>query len=158
MRPAPAIPSGSNMNTPYLFVYGTLMRTARGAMGQPQRRRLTTETAASLGPAKISGLLYDLGSYPGLIPSPSASDFVYGEILELASPWRTLQWLDLYEGINTPPRNTADEYRREIKEVTCRTTGRLAAWVYIYQGSVDPHLRVTSGNWLDRVGHSDAPW
>ena len=50
----------------YLFVYGTLMSGARGALGTQQRLRLARESD-SLGPASLHfARLYDLGRYPGV--------------------------------------------------------------------------------------------
>ena len=76
-----------------LFVYGTLMSWAKGALGLNERKRLSRE-ASSLGPATLRGRLYDLGQYPGLIISNVDADVVHGEVFELFRPAVTLQWLD----------------------------------------------------------------
>ncbi len=80
-----------------LFVYGTLMRDASGVFGQTERDRLRAEST-SAGSATMSGKLYDLGQYPGLVIGPGGGA-VQGEIITLVDPARTFTWLDLYEGI-----------------------------------------------------------
>ena len=72
-------------NTRLLFVYGTLMSTATGAMGRGPRARLD-RASRILGPASVTGHLYDLGRYPGLVlkaPGGAPSGTVFGELREL---------------------------------------------------------------------------
>ena len=52
------------MATDLLFVYGTLMRVSRAAMGVRPRARLNRE-ARFVGAATVHGRLFDLGAYPG---------------------------------------------------------------------------------------------
>jgi gamma-glutamylcyclotransferase (GGCT)/AIG2-like uncharacterized protein YtfP len=59
----------------YLFVYGTL----RKEMNHPMYRALS-RSAEWVGEANLQGRLYDLGKYPGAVPSKRVSDIVIGEI------------------------------------------------------------------------------
>lgn len=174
------------METPYLFVYGTLMSTATGFLGQTQRARLAGESEP-VGPAAVGGRLYDLGRYPGLVvTSPvsvagrsarvqpvsgaasgeGARDIVFGEVVKLIDPRRSLRWLDTYEGVYGDGGRAGDEYLRRPAEVwLCGPGGlsdqdapagagaevqALSAWVYVYQGRFDPRMQIRSGVWSAR--------
>ena len=101
VKPAPACANSERMTAEtsrYLFVYGTLMSGARGALGLEQRLRLARESD-SLGPASLHfARLYDLGRYPGAAISDGEEDIVHGEAVLLADPDAALAWLDDYEG------------------------------------------------------------
>lgn len=137
-----------------LFVYGTLMSTARGDMGHAQRARLDTASRV-VGPATIAGYLFDLGDYPGLVlqlPLGAAASIgrVSGEVRALDNPDEMLAWLDRYEGIRTDDP-TGSEYRREAITVRLEKPAdearELQAWVYIYQGPLMHGRLVVDGRW-----------
>lgn len=132
----------------HLFVYGTLMSWAKGALGLNQRKRLSSE-ARSLGPAVLRGRLYDLGQYPGVIISNATEDVVHGEVFELFRPATTLQWLDHYEGVWRAGRE-CDEYRREVVEVTLADSDVVKVSVYIYRRSLRRARYLPSGVWQAR--------
>lgn len=139
-------------NTRFLFVYGTLMSTARGVMGRGQRARLQ-QAGRIVGPAAVSGRLYDLGSYPGLVvesPMHRAAGRVIGELHELASPATVFTWLDRYEGID-PANPLAGEYLRTIDRIELigdAATGRTVdAWVYVYRGALGRAREIPNGTW-----------
>lgn len=130
---------------PFLFVYGTLMRSAATAYGRSQRQRLHA-AATWLGPATVVGRLYDLGAYPGLIASTRASDLVHGELLRLDDAEAVLPWLDAYEGI--VPGAPDNEYRRV--ETPARLAGGecVTAWVYQCLRDMSRVPPVADGRWL----------
>lgn len=68
------------MTSKLLFVYGSLLRGSR----HPMARRLALESR-KLGPATVTGRLYDLGFYPGAVPSANPQELVHGELLMLYS-------------------------------------------------------------------------
>jgi len=110
-----------------LFVYGTLMR----ASGHPMAMRLGSQSLY-LGPGRISARLYNLGSYPGAVPSDKAWDSVHGDVVKLLRPASTLAWLDKYEGCGAgAPEPQA--YERVIAPVILRAGERRDAWVYFYK-------------------------
>src|SRR5665648_622921 len=118
----------------YLFVYGTLMSGARGALGLEQRLRLARE-ADSLGPSSLHfARLYDLGSYPGAAISDGEEDIVHGEVVLLADPDAALAWLDDCEGYvhGAGDRNACDRLVREV---------RLAGTVHIALVVIEPGER-----------------
>ena len=127
-----------------LFVYGTLMRAAFGALGKEERERLARESR-NLGPAILShAVLYDLGRYPGLRDSEERSDIVHGEALELSDSEGTFVWLDDYEGV-MPPETS--EYVRAKREISLAPGERLTAWVYMLRADAPSHRRIASGRW-----------
>src|SRR5580704_5016787 len=106
------------MSSPYLFVYGTL----RSGSGNEWSRRLAAN-AEFLGKGRVAGVLFEIGSYPGMTPAQSEGDTVVGEVFQLADPEALWPALDEYEG---------NEYER--RDVPVRMDdGRLVnAWVYYY--------------------------
>jgi len=130
----------------HLFIYGTLMSSATGALGKAQRERLTRESR-SLGAATMTGArLYDLGRYPGLVESGAASDIVHGEVVLLANPARTFLWLDTYEEV-VPSDPTASEYARMERTVRLQRGGELKAWVYVFLKDVARRRAIAGGRW-----------
>jgi gamma-glutamylcyclotransferase (GGCT)/AIG2-like uncharacterized protein YtfP len=131
---------------PYLFVYGTLMSTARSALGKGMRERLQRE-ARLLGPASTQGRLYDLGRYPALVDSEDPADLVHGEVFALQEPGKSFAWLDKYEGI-VPGQHGHNDYERVERPVRLASGEEIAAWVYFYRKSVVSVRRLASGRWV----------
>jgi gamma-glutamylcyclotransferase (GGCT)/AIG2-like uncharacterized protein YtfP len=127
---------------PRLFVYGSLMSSARHPMGERLRRE-----ARLLGRATLQGRLYKLSWYPGAVDTPDAGERVHGELYALAEPSRTLAWLDRYEGI-APGRTHSAEYERVERPVRLDGGAELAAWVYLYRGDVAGLSAVPDGRWV----------
>ena len=120
------------MNKHLVFVYGTLRRG--GARGMAVR----FPNAKFVADAKVSGSLYDLGSYPGLLLNESNS-LVIGEVYEVDG--ETLNKLDEFEA--------SSNYWRKQFEVSL-SSHRIPCWVY------EPNLEfysprnlITSGDWLE---------
>lgn len=130
----------------HLFVYGTLMQAARGALGQVQRARLKRE-ARILGPATMSGAkLYDLGRYPGLVETGDPADIVHGEALALFSPERTFLWLDAYEDI-APSDDVHNDYARLVRPIRLAHGNVTLAWVYVFLRDVGRRRVIPGGKW-----------
>jgi gamma-glutamylcyclotransferase (GGCT)/AIG2-like uncharacterized protein YtfP len=135
--------------TRYLFVYGTLMSGARGALGQEQRVRLARESD-SLGPASLPhGRLYDLGEYPGAAPSGSDDDIVHGEAVLLADPQASLAWIDDYEGV-IAGNEDRNEYDRVVCQVRLAGGETFDAWVYLLRRVPGLDRLIPSGRWMRR--------
>jgi gamma-glutamylcyclotransferase (GGCT)/AIG2-like uncharacterized protein YtfP len=129
----------------YLFVYGTLMSRARGALGASQRARLGRD-GTSLGAATIAGRLVDLGTYPGLLEAAAGNDVVHGELFRLDRPDGIISWLDSYEGIPAEPTPN-DEYARVLVSARLASGEDVAAWVYRYRGKTSGFPAIASGRW-----------
>jgi len=121
---------GKNVNL--LFVYGTLRRTSRHPA-----HRLLASCAAFLGEGEFQGKLYDLGRFPGAVPSRGKSDRVAGEIYRLYDPRSAFAVLDDYEG---------KLFRREVRPVRLRNGRRIEAWIYLYVGSLAGAARIRRGD------------
>ena len=76
------------MNKHLVFVYGTLRSGGVGAMS------IRFPNSEFIADAKVSGSLYDLGAYPGLLLNESNSA-VIGEVYEVDD--ETLNELDDFE-------------------------------------------------------------
>ena len=142
----------TRMNTivGHLFVYGTLMSAAIGAMGKAQRDRLQCE-GISLGAATMHGAqLYNLGRYPGLIESGDPGHIVHGELIALANPHITLRWLDDYEGL-VPGDHDQNEYARLERQVLLANGSAVPvwvpAWVYVFLRDVERYRPIAGGRW-----------
>jgi gamma-glutamylcyclotransferase (GGCT)/AIG2-like uncharacterized protein YtfP len=112
-----------------LFVYGSL----RGEFDNPLTH-LLREKAESLGRATVRGSIFRIGAYPGYRREPDG--IVIGELWRLHDPEPTLAELDDYEGA---------AYSRVIADLE---TPRGNAWIYRYDGGVQPDSRIESGDFL----------
>lgn len=120
------------MNKHLLFVYGTLRRGGAGAM--PVR----FPNSKFIADAKVSGSLYDLGAYPGLLLNESNS-LVRGEVYEVDD--KTLNELDDFEA--------STNYWRKQVEILFGAQSRMG-WTY----EPDPEFHslrtlIASGDWIE---------
>lgn len=131
------------MEEAYLFVYGTLLTGA----ARPEVTRLLTAHARDLGPATLQARLYDLGTYPGAVPSARPGDRVRGRLLRLRQPGRVIPRLDRYEGYR-PDAEPVSEFVRRLATVVPETgAGARPAWVYYYNRAVDRRVRIATGDY-----------
>jgi gamma-glutamylcyclotransferase (GGCT)/AIG2-like uncharacterized protein YtfP len=115
-----------------VFVYGTLRRGGAGAMS------VRFPGAKFIAEAQVSGVLYDLGAYPGLLLGESNSPVV-GEVYEVGD--ETLNELDDFEA--------SSNYRRKRVEISLGSH-RTTCWTY----EPDPEFYslgtlITSGDWVE---------
>ena len=122
-----------------LFVYGTLKRTPPG-----KRHRLLRD-ARFVNVASMSGSLYDLGRYPGVVRDPKDRGRVFGEVYEIPDDdaHRALQALDKYEG---------SEFVRRRAYVTLRDGKRRSAWAYVLRKRPRSARPVDSGRYARSRG------
>lgn len=97
----------------HVFVYGTLRR------GQERDINLLSPAPRWMGPAVVQGMLYHLGSYPGLVLGGSHQ--VWGEVYEITLELERV--LDEIEEVW--PQQTGEYKKREIL-------------VKLHQSHVDP--------------------
>ena len=120
------------MNKHLVFVYGSLRRGGAGAMS------IRFPDSEFITEAKVSGSLYDLGAYPGLLLDESASPVV-GEVYEVDD--ETLKRLNDFEA--------SSNYLRKQVEITLGAHSRLC---WIYEPNPEFYsLRalITSGDWIE---------
>lgn len=120
------------MNQHLVFVYGTLRRGCARSMS------VRFPNSKFIADAKLSGSLYDLGAYPGLLLDESNS-LVIGEVYEVDD--ETLNELDAFEA--------SSNYLRKQVEISLGTQ-RKVCWTY------EPDLEfyslrtlITSGDWIE---------
>lgn len=115
-----------------VFVYGTLRSGSTGAMS------LRFPNSKFVADTKVSGSLYDLGAYPGLLLNESNS-LVTGEVYEVDD--ETLHKLDKFEA--------SSNYVRKQVELSLGAHRR-TCWAYepapeFYSLST----MITSGDWIE---------
>jgi gamma-glutamylcyclotransferase (GGCT)/AIG2-like uncharacterized protein YtfP len=91
-------------------------------------------------------LLYDIGSYPGLIFSPSGDYLVYGSVVYMNDPATVLEKLDYYEEIGDAYPQS-HEYVRELVSIETEK-GIINCWVYVYSWPIDGCQQIVSGDYL----------
>ena len=122
-----------------LFVYGTLRREFDGAMARQLRA-----AARYVGSGTVTGRLYRIADYPGLVPGPDGQ--VAGNLFALDDPAATLALLDDYEECAAHYRQP-HEYRREQLSIDT-AGGPVTAWTYIYARDVQGLPLIAGGNFL----------
>jgi gamma-glutamylcyclotransferase (GGCT)/AIG2-like uncharacterized protein YtfP len=130
------------MRCPFLFVYGTLRRNTRIKMAG-----LLDKRAAFISYASFQGKLYNIGNYPGVVPSDKLTDRVQGELYRLRNPVLLLARLDKYEECG-PDFPEPTEYIRKIQCVRLQGGKAIPAWVYLYNWPMDTLELMPSGNLL----------
>lgn len=117
------------MAGPLLFVYGTLQDArlrAQVLRGAPTR---------VVGRGSVSGALYDLGEYPGLVAAGDGR--VVGLVIELPDD-AALALLDVYEGVGE------GLYARTRTTVQLDSGGAIELWMYVYLRSVEGLHRIVA--------------
>ena len=138
-RPEPRAASATDQ---YLFVYGTL----RAALAHPMAAVLARH-AAPAGGASFEGRLFDLGGYPGAVPSEAPSERVVGELYRI-EPGREAALfaeLDRYEDCD-PDKPSLGEYVRVRARVEAESGAAIEAWIYLYNRATDGLQRIASGD------------
>lgn len=131
----------------HVFVYGTLRR------GESNDINRLEPAPAWVGPATVSGSLFDLGAYPGLVlagtqgedgtPDGLPHGRVSGEVYRITSALESL--LDRIEDVAPEP---SGEYRR--REVEVIVSGRVLACL-VYELTWERalgRLRIDPGDWV----------
>jgi gamma-glutamylcyclotransferase (GGCT)/AIG2-like uncharacterized protein YtfP len=120
------------MNKHLVFVYGTLRRGGAGALS------IRFPNSRFVADAKVSGSLYDLGTYPGVILDESDS-LVVGEVYEVDD--EILKKLDDFE-------SSSHYWRKQVK-ISLGTSSR-KCWVYAPNPEAFSRLTlITSGDWIE---------
>lgn len=127
-------PEGNTRSPARLFVYGTLKSQSAHPMAKFLARH-----ARLLFVASCRGCIYNLGEYPGWVPSPRAEDRVSGEVWEIRSAAAEV-WavLDAYEGCDpmSASAGVAPLFRRIRQLVRGPDETEEEVWIYAYCGSV----------------------
>ncbi len=115
-----------------VFVYGTLRRGGVGAMS------LRFPDSKFIAEAQVTGSLYDLGAYPGLILN-EANSSVIGEVYEVDD--ELLKRLDDFEA-------SSHYCRKQVK--LSLGADRKVCWIYEPDPEFYPlRTLITSGDWIE---------
>lgn len=129
----------------YLVVYGTLRPHFDNQYAHYLRQH-----SRYVGDCFFSGLLYDLGSYPGVIYQEGSDAHVQGSLYDISlDQKRILTYLDAYEGIEEDETQPT-EYRRTVIPVTHQDDS-IDCWVYLYNWSVLGKRVIPSGDYYQYV-------
>ncbi len=124
--------------SPYLFVYGTLMRE----FDNPFAARLRAE-ATFVGVGTFTGKLYRVSWYPGAVYESDSTTKVHGEIYQLHDFQKLIQELDDYEDVKETESESL--YLRRQVAVQSESRGLLTCWTYLYNQSLTDSTLLTSG-------------
>jgi len=124
-------------STDLLFVYGTLL------LPDNNYAKFLRNNAVFLAAGKFPGELFELGSYPGAVYVPHATEFVSGGVFRMSNSSLVLQELDNYEGLN----HAGCEYARSILPIET-TNGLLNCWTYVYCLSSQGKIKIAGGDYL----------
>jgi gamma-glutamylcyclotransferase (GGCT)/AIG2-like uncharacterized protein YtfP len=128
------------MNEHLVFVYGTLRRGGAGSMS------VRFSNSTFIGEAKVSGSLYDLGDFPGLLTNESDA-FVTGEVYEVDD--EILHELDEFEA--------SSNYLRKQIEISLGADSRTICWIYEPDPEFySPRTLIPSGDWIEYAGTTSA--
>jgi len=122
------------------FMYGTLKE------GRPLDRPVLASKRTAVNTATIEGSIFNLGPYPTV--KLDGKGLVIGEVHTFPEgDLKSVQsLLDAIEGYN---QSFPDQglYNRHKVEATLYGGKMVTAWVYEYNGSVNPKSRLSSGVW-----------
>jgi gamma-glutamylcyclotransferase (GGCT)/AIG2-like uncharacterized protein YtfP len=127
--------------TDLVFFYGTLMT----GFDRAGRARIEAMLVPQ-GRGSIHATLFDLGMYPGAIPS--ADGRVWGEVYQMSDVEAVFVVLDEVEGYR-PAEPDASLYRRVVTDVTLHDGHVADAWVYFYNAPLGRAPRIESGDYLE---------
>lgn len=131
----------------YLFVYSSLLKGF-----QTPEYSYIHKFFESEGPAKVRGILSDMGDYVTGTPVTDER-FIQGELYHIENFNQmsfAIGQLDGYEGVN-PEEAEQPFYQRRLAEVIKADGTRVTAWVYWYAGDVSGRPVISSGNVWDFV-------
>jgi gamma-glutamylcyclotransferase (GGCT)/AIG2-like uncharacterized protein YtfP len=136
--------SDRHLSERHVFVYGTLRKALRHKMAGVLARE-----AHFVGEASVPGMLFDLGTYPGLVVNAQATGLVQGEIYALRAPGAdgTLAALDEYEGC-APTDVEPHEYRRILVQATLADGPMLSAWAYVLNRPLAGLTPIPTGDYV----------
>lgn len=127
--------------TRHVFVYGTLRR---GGINDINR---LCPAPRWVGPARVAGVLYHLGAYPGM--TLGGREWVQGEVYAIHPALEPV--LDEIEDLGSHP---TDEYiKREIDVDVAGQTLRCLVYEINPKYALAP-LRVAGGDWMQALSRS----
>ncbi len=137
-----------------LFVYGTL----RNAHGH-KLYNILKDGFEFIGKGSITGILFDIGKYPGAVITRSAKTEIVGEVYRVKyndTFDSALKVLDAYEGYDGSDL-LGSEFIRKKKFVKLNNGKKILSWVYIYNRPVGNKPIIKSGDFIHPIPTKDSP-
>lgn len=125
----------------HLFAYGTLQHGHA-----PQEIAAAVASLKPVACGTVTGVLYDLGRYPGAVLAPALRAEVHGTVLQLPDQPDFLRALDAYEEYE-PGAQAASLFVRVPCAVKLETGGMLDCWIYVYNRPLATARRIEDGRW-----------
>jgi gamma-glutamylcyclotransferase (GGCT)/AIG2-like uncharacterized protein YtfP len=137
------VQSGHFSTVEHLFVYGTLRRAAEHSAISEVHEAMRAYSVY-IGEGTMQATLFQVEHFPGAIVSTSPEHRVVGELYAINEVEMLFSILDTYEGcFDTPPL-----FWRTQVPVTQLDGSVIAAWVYLYNRSVEGLQEIPSGDFL----------
>ena len=134
--------------TDFIFVYGTLLKTATNM------HNVLARHCEYFSDGYMQGILYDVDGYPGAVESEKQNEKIYGELYTLGNSELVLAILDEYEEC-TAKHPAPHEYIR--KKITVSRDGEdtVSAWVYVFNRDVSNLRQIESGDYLNYLNETE---
>ena len=127
----------------HIFFYGTLMRTF------PLRARAGIDDWLEyVGDGRVPGLLFDLGTYPGLVVD--ASSEVCGEVYKILNPVELFTHIDPIEDYRVMAPHEG-QYIRQTMNATLDDGREKTVWCYVYNHPLPLSGRIEDGDYRHYV-------
>jgi gamma-glutamylcyclotransferase (GGCT)/AIG2-like uncharacterized protein YtfP len=139
-----------------VFVYGTLMKD--------QRAHHKLKGKYFMGKATINGIMYDLGSFPGIVSyttPPREGGIVHGELYGQLTE-EDIHLLDQYEGYRNSNEKQSLYIRRSVKARMVDAMPYMGnalrdAFVYYYNQTPDEKSIIVHGDWAKYIAEREKP-
>jgi len=127
----------------HIFFYGTLMRTF------PLRARAGIDDWLEyVGSGRVAGVLFDLGSYPGLVVDSGSE--VCGEIYRILDPFKLFDRVDTIEDYCATAPSEGEYVRQRMSAIL--DDGRATiVWGYVYNQRLPSFGRIECSDYRHYV-------
>ena len=125
----------------YLFLYGTLLPDYAA-----EEAAHVVRLFKHIGPAYVTGRLYDFGDYPGAILDQGSDTLICGELVGLPLGQSLIEEVDKYEEFD-PSNPEASLFIRKKTKVMLASGESLTAWIYVYNRDPGDAPVVRGGNY-----------
>jgi gamma-glutamylcyclotransferase (GGCT)/AIG2-like uncharacterized protein YtfP len=125
-----------------IFVYGTLRKNGALPIAELLENRVEF-----LGEASISGKIYLVDYYPGLVVNDPGLNLVHGEVYKLID-FQDLSILDEYEGVSNIP-SPKDLFKKVIVIANLRPGIAIKCLAYTYNHLITKKMKwIISGDYI----------
>lgn len=134
------------MSREFIFVYGTLRKKHAASA-----YHVLARYCDFFGEGTLSGELFEVEGYPGVVESNKVGARVTGELYVINDPNNVFSALDEYEEC-TERFPQPHEYVRKRLPIHLADGGVVKAWTYVYNRPTDSLEKIESGDYIDYVG------